>query len=234
MKYTYLLTDAAALLVPLAASFHPRVNFYRHWKSFLPALAVTALLFIAWDAFFTARGYWGFNDRYITGIYLANLPLEELLFFLCIPYSCLFTYFCMLEFFAVKAHPWRSSLAAWIFIFIALLLGLTHFSRPYTLASGGGLAILLIFAVWRNGPAWLGNCFRAQLFILPAFLLVDGLLTGCGLAQPVVWYNAQAICGYRIATIPVEDIPYGMELILLNIAFYHFFSRRRWTIYGKQ
>ena len=32
IKCTYLLIDLLSLLVPLVFSFHPKIQFYKHWK----------------------------------------------------------------------------------------------------------------------------------------------------------------------------------------------------------
>ena len=45
---------------------------------------------------------------------------------------------------------------------------------------------------------------------------MNGILTGSGIEEQVVWYNDSENLGKRLGTIPVEDILYGMTLILLN------------------
>jgi lycopene cyclase domain-containing protein len=57
------------------------------------------------------------------------------------------------------------------------------------------------------------------------FFIVNGILTGSGLKQPVVWYNNAENIGIRLFTIPVEDIAYGLELILANIFFFEIFKK---------
>jgi lycopene cyclase domain-containing protein len=65
----------------------------------------------------------------------------------------------------------------------------------------------------------------AYLVILLPFFIVNGILTGTGLEEPVVWYNDNENMGVRLFTIPVEDTIYGFLLIGLNITLYEFFKR---------
>ncbi|HTM98215.1 MAG TPA: lycopene cyclase domain-containing protein, partial [Pedobacter sp.] len=98
-EYTYCLILFFTVIICFIASFDRRLQFYSYFGAFLKAAIVVGIPFITWDIWFTAKGVWWFNLAYTVGIPIAGLPIEEYLFFLCIPFSCVFTYFCLDKFF---------------------------------------------------------------------------------------------------------------------------------------
>ena len=88
MKYLYLLIDGLTIIGPLLLSFDKKVAFYKDLKPLFLSLFVMMLVFVPWDVAFTEYQIWGFNEQYLSGIYIFNLPIEELLFFIVVP-SCL-------------------------------------------------------------------------------------------------------------------------------------------------
>ena len=215
MKFTYLIIDLSSLLIPLLFTFHPKLQFQKRLRKFLPVLFAVAFLFCLWDFFFVRLGVWGFNDRYITGIKLATLPLEEILFFLCIPYACVFSYHCfgimMKKFYFVNTIKWIGYLLTVALLVIAFIF----YNRLYTLVSFIFLAVAISLTA---GKKFFPQFFITWLIMLVPFLIVNGILTGTGLEEPVVMYHPDEIIGARVMTIPVEDFFYGMLLILANVA----------------
>ncbi|MBA3680085.1 MAG: lycopene cyclase domain-containing protein [Bacteroidetes bacterium] len=224
-KLTYLLVDIGAFLVPFLFSFHPKINFYKVWKSYLPANLFVTLVFLIWDIYYTKIGVWGFNDKYILGIKLFNLPVEEVLFFICIPYSSIFTYYCF-KLFYPKVQTYSFGLVSAILVAILVFVGFFSLSKLYTSVTFILLAILIVYLAFVKKKEWLSNFYLMFLIILLPFFIVNGILTGTGLSEPVVWYNNSENLGFRILTIPIEDIFYGMLLLLLNTFLFESFRKK--------
>jgi lycopene cyclase domain-containing protein len=217
---------AASLAGPFALSFDKKVAFYKNWKYLFPAMILPALLYIVWDFYFTAKGVWSFNEAYITGVKLYNLPVEEVLFFFIVPYCCLFIYECIRCYFpAVQNIIWADKLLL-ILATALLITGIIFYERYYTGWTFTFTAIFLFALHIINKKI---KIFNAGLFVvayavmLIPFLVVNGFLT----AIPVVLYNDAENLGLRIHTIPFEDTFYGMLLILMNVVIYEKLKRKQ-------
>ncbi len=220
MKFTYLLVNFFAVIVPFVFSFHPKIQFNKNFKSFFKANLIVSLLFLIWDSVFTAMGVWRFNDDYTIGINIFNLPLEELLFFVCIPFACVFTFHCSQLFFRLKWNLKSENVFVLLSALFLLITGIYFWQKVYTSSTFISTAILLLVLKYYFKVEWLSEFFTVYLFLLIPFFIVNGVLTGTGLEQPVVIYNDNENLGIRLNTIPVEDVIFGLELLLLNIFFY--------------
>lgn len=223
--YTYLLVDLFCILVPFLASFHPKVNFYKQWKYFLIPCFAVAAFFIAWDVLFTHLQVWSFNPDYLIGIYVFNLPLEELLFFICIPYSCVFTYYCLKTFLKFPASGRLSFAGSWVLIVFLLVLGLANLPKLYTSVSSLFLALWLVVLTIKRVD-FLPVFFISFVILQIPFFISNGILTGGYTDEPVVLYNNHYNLGLRADTIPVEDFIYAMLLIAMNVTGYEILRRR--------
>jgi len=225
-KYLYLSIDLLTILVPLLASFYPKAPFYKKWKYLIPAIIIPGILFLIWDEVFTQANVWGFNSKYVTGWYLGTLPLEEVLFFICIPYACVFTYFALNHLIENDYLYPHHELISSALIVALLVIGAAYMERLYTGITFILLAFFLAWSVLKLRPRYMGRFYFAYGLILIPFFFVNGILTGSFIDSEVVWYNNAHNLGLRIGTIPVEDIFYGMLLILMNIAIFEWLQER--------
>lgn len=224
MQYTYLLINLCSVAVPLAFSFEGKLQFHRKWKALFPALFITATFFIVWDSIFTTQGVWGFNPQYLTGIKLYNLPIEEVLFFFCIPYCCVFSYEVLNLFIKRDVLGRYAYHAATIFTYILVALAITYSDRAYTFYTSVFTLIFLLVHRFVIKKLYWSRLVFAYLIILVPFFIVNGILTGTGLEEPVVWYNDAETLGIRMLTIPIEDSIYGFLLVGMNITLYEKFK----------
>ena len=106
---------------PFLLSFDKKIAFYKNWRFLLPSILLVALFFICWDEWFTKIGIWGFTPKYLQGIYAGHLPLEEILFFIVIPYNCLFVHEVLKGYFPLISLKTFSFVFIYVFGISALL-----------------------------------------------------------------------------------------------------------------
>lgn len=221
-QYLYLFINIGCIIIPFIFSFLLKHKFYKQWIFFIPANIIIAILFIIWDHIFVEMGVWGFNSDYLTGLFITqNIPVEESLFFFCIPYACVFTYFVVREYFPNINKLYKSKIVTSVLIIFSSILFINNLEKMYTSYTFGLLSIVLLFCLYRKIN--INTISISFISILPFMLISNGLLTGMWIENEVVWYNDLENLGFRIFTIPVEDFFYGYLLILLNVLLYEAF-----------
>jgi len=100
----YLFVLLTSLCVPFLLSFYPPLRFYRKPGALVAAIAAPLVIFGAWDVFAVWRGHWYFSSEAVFPARILNLPVEEALFFVVIPFCCIFTWEALL-FFKKKVRP---------------------------------------------------------------------------------------------------------------------------------
>jgi lycopene cyclase domain-containing protein len=229
-SWLYLALNALCIAFPLMKSFDSRVSYYQGFRSLFSAIAIVGAFFLVWDVLFTELGIWGFTPDYLSGIYLFGLPLGEYLFFITVPFSCLFIYKVVPYYYpnGFISNRLEKNISNFLFpMFLTLGIFGALNAQAYT-ASTFLLLSAFFFYVWKIAKVqWLGRFYEAYLFILVPFFLMNGILTGTFLESQVVWYDDTQNLGIRMGTIPFEDTFYGMLLILGNVYFYEKFEAAR-------
>ncbi len=223
----YLLLLVITLFYPFIKSFEHRLRMYRKWKHIFPAVILTSLLFIIWDYWFVRQSVWHFNDHYILGVKLFQLPVEEWLFFIIIPYACFFIYEVTRYFFRLKRFKELFFGLHFILIIAFLFLGFWYQEYLYTFVCFITAACLMIIMgfiqfIKKRLPYFYVSWF---LTLIP-FLFINGVLT----YLPVVVYNNEQITGMRLLSIPVEDVVYLLILMFINFSIYEILK----SLYGRK
>lgn len=217
MDYLYLLLNLGSSSVPFLFSFHPKLKFYKLWKPLFTGIIISMLIFIPWDVIFTKQGIWGFNETYFLGTKLFYLPIEEWLFFICIPYACVFTHYALIYYFPnLRLSKGKTKTISYLLILILIILAFTNYDKWYTLINFSLAAILTIIVI-NIRIELLRSFYLTFIVMLIPFFIVNGILTGSFIENEVVWYNNLENLNIRLFTIPVEDTIYAFALILLNL-----------------
>ncbi len=213
----YFFLNIASFIIPFLYSFESRMKYIKRWKAVFSAIIITAVFFIVWDVIFTKMGVWSFNIRYHSGIEFFDLPIEEWLFFICIPYASIFIHFAFHYFYPeVGLSDKTVKTIYWILMAVLLPTIFLNYNKWYTVINYTVLVLLLTFTVFRV-PTILNTFFITFLIILIPFVLVNGILTGSFIDEPVVIYNNAENLGIRIGTIPVEDVAYAFSMLLMSL-----------------
>ena len=221
--YLYLLLGS--LLVPLLYSIFV-LDIMKYWKQFSLSAIIIAILFLIWDYFFTKAGIWGFNDNYCLGINIFKMPIEEWLFFLIIPFCSLFIHYAFLYLFpSLKLKTTTTFYITIALIIISIALVLMNFSKSYTVVNFTVLTFFLLLGLIYY-KILLQKFYITFLIILIPFLIINGILTGSLTVSPVVWYNDLENLGFRIHTIPIEDVGYCFSLLFGNLVIFEILKKK--------
>lgn len=215
--FLYLLLNLGSISIPFAYSFEKKMRFIKHWKAVLLSLTIVAAFFLIWDAIFTANGVWGFNPNYHLNVLIFGMPIEEWLFFFCIPYASVFIHYSLAYFKPNLLISEKVTKIITIFFVVVLIpVIILNFDKIYTFVNYSSLIFILLMGFF-FGIKYLQRFYIAFLIILIPFFIVNGVLTGTGIEEPVVWYNNAENLGIRLLTIPIEDIGYAFTMIFANV-----------------
>lgn len=219
MDSLYLWVNLGAIFFPFILSFNKLGHFYKRWKAVFISIAIMAAFIISWDVLFTICGVWGFNEEYLLGPSFLHLPLEEWLFFLCIPYAFMFLYDQLVILKVKNILAPAEKYLDYFFLIVAFVYLLAGFGNIYT-TTISILVILFILIMTKLNPPHRGIFYLSYVIILIPFTLVNGVLTGYVTPDPIVWYNDAENLGIRFLTIPIEDYLYYFLMYGINYVVY--------------
>ena len=143
--FFYSILMLLTLSYPLAQSFEGRIYYYKKWRMLLPSIVLMMLIFIPWDIWFTDWSVWQFNSDYIFGVKIFQLPIEEWMFFIIVPFSCVFIHE-VLNYFFNKNLESRFYLKVSLFFSVILaVFSVLYSDKLYTLVCFSLTSLSLLF-----------------------------------------------------------------------------------------
>lgn len=223
MKFEYLLFNLVVLAGPLAFSFEKQIHFRKHWREAFPAIFLSLIVYVIWDSSVTNR-HWYFNPLYMMDTRIFKLPIEEWLFFIVVPYACLFVKEVLplvVSNSTVRGLEW---VRAGMFALLPIGIFTFQAGKEYT-----GL-VLMAFGVvaFLDRQVRTDTLLQTRTYWYLAMVLVATLIFNMYLTwRPLLIYASAYQLDIRIGTIPIEDFGYGVTHLALCNIIYEYLKQRK-------
>jgi lycopene cyclase domain-containing protein len=222
IELNYLYLDVLIIAFPLIFSFVWKFKYYKFYKPLGASILIVGGSYIIWDALVTSRGDWWFNYEYLSGPEILGLPIEEILFFIVVPYACIFIYENLVYFVGDKEIKFNKWFYLGIFI-IFVIIGIIFYRQEYTILAMFSVALFFLLCAFIYPQVLKSRLYWMYLILsfIP-FIIFNYFLT----SLIVVYYNPEAIWGIRITTIPLEDFFYNFSMLSFYLMVYIYFKNR--------
>jgi len=224
MKYEYLIFNIIVLSGPLFFGSLKKFYFLDKYKYALFSVVISAIPFIIWDVIVTDR-HWFFAEQYTLGFRILGLPLEEILFFITVPYACLFTWQMLKNFssdYSSSGKSYTNKILVFSFTIIALAIINFISGKEYTGLAFFFFCISILFDFYLGSKVIIKKIFVYYFLLVSIFTLIfNGYLTW----RPIVTYDSLYQLDFRIFTIPVEDFFFGYALIIFATSIFEKISQ---------
>lgn len=223
MHFEYLIFNFLIIIGPVLVIIFSKTAIKPLLLPSTISIVSTASAFLIWDHFATGL-FWVFNERFITGIKITNLPIEEILFFITVPFACLLLHVNVIK--REKAAVRKTFIVYLTLMLTALLLGayFLYYSLLYT-----GSVLLALSAILFTD----GFILKTRLLLIKKYYIFLSMLFALTFifnyyltARPVLIYNPEFNSGLRILTIPIEDFIYSFILMLMTTSIYEYFKTK--------
>lgn len=212
----YLIINIAIILIPLLMSFEKKIKFYKNFPFLFGAIFIVGTVFILWDIIATYRNDWSFNSDYTLGLKIINLPLEEILFFITVPFASIFIYETFKYYFNEKTFTLSKKILYVVLIFFFIVSFITK-DKYYTSTISFFCGLFFFTIIITKSTLLNSKIFWYWIvFTYIPFFIVNYILT----SLPIVIYSDSALLKIRIITIPIEDFFYSFALLSFNLFFY--------------
>jgi lycopene cyclase domain-containing protein len=180
----------------------------------------TSLAYIIWDIIATHTLVWKFNPQYLLGINIINLPIEEYMFFIVVPYACLFIYACLKAYWPKWHSHNLNKVTSFGIILLSAICIIKNPSHAYTSSTFGLLSVTYCILLFTKYNHHLTHLIISWAIALLPMAFVNGILTG----NPVLIYDNTENLGIRVGTIPFEDFFYNLLYMTWMITLFEIFK----------
>lgn len=221
MKFEYLIFNFIILLSPFLAYLLYNQMIFPNNVNYIISIVISSVLFIFHDIKVVNK-WWQFNKKYILGIKIFNLPVEEILFFFITSFSCLVIWINLNKVSLLKNNLQFINLLFFSSVFFYYFNLYKNTKKPYPKFIFFSLVILIFFDLILGTNVIIK--FKFLIFSIIVFILTS-IFNYYLTKRPIVIYQSYYKSNKKILSIPVEDFLYGFNFIYLTILLSEFFSK---------
>jgi lycopene cyclase domain-containing protein len=215
MKSEYLLFNILIILIPITISLvFPRYNI-SNIPRIIRASVFGSLPILLFD-FLVAGYFWKYNPKYILGINIFSLPLEELFFFITIPFAIIYAWQQFKKITKKEQHTSNTSKHLILQVLLILLIFYATLTALYYTAGVLIMTLLVINNTWIKNNLLDKTGIKFIGLVAIFTLIFNWYLT----YRPIVIYNTQVKTNLLITTIPIEDFFFSFILTALVVFTY--------------
>jgi len=218
-NYWYLLILLVLAGLTLFLFIKKSIVFIMEFKYMLPAVIFSGTIFIMLNIRFLQAGIISYNENFLIGKNILNLPLEEWLFLLVISLFAFSVYILV----NVKFEKFEKPNLFYI-ISILLLVGFAYeawFSRQKLVPFFMFFLLAIYFGytlLRKRFKPHLTKFYISYFIVVVPFFLIKILLN----ILPVILYNNDFTLGIRLIGVPVEQFANLFLLMLINITIFEY------------
>jgi len=214
--FAYLTSDLIILIIALLFSFNKKIKFYENFFAYLFSVSIVSTSYLIWEILSVNRGDLSFSATQTTKFYIFKLPIEELLFFLIVPYVVILIYEVansyrqekIINF--TKNHSFLVAIAFFLLAFIFIKHNFT-FVNLLLISLVFYLNTIFKYQILNKSNIWFTN----SIIFIPLIIFFYFKVS-----LPMIFINPMTVIGLKVIKIPIEYFFYSFSMVSLWIICY--------------
>lgn len=213
------------LLIPVYFIFSGKTGYIKNFRYVLPAIFVSAFLFLLWDIKFTDVGIWSYKEKFTLGVFHKGLPLEQWLFYFIVPFSALFVYEFLKERRPNLDYNNVFTAVSLILLIVFAIVAYKYRLRFYTFFCFLFAVVYFAYVIFRRQfKGHLTHFFFSYFVMLVPYLILSGFLTW----STAVEYHQEQVLNVWIMMVPIENLVYLFLLLIINTTVYEYLAEKKY------
>lgn len=217
---SYLLLTFSAFALFILVRIFLKIQLAKLWRGIFFGLAVMLFILIPWEVWFSYRQIWGWSESKLFGVFVATVPMEEVLWFVAMAllFVAIYEWLGKRPADVIKqGYPKRLTAVLSFGFFLCAIVFAGHI---YTFAVASFAAVFLVWHLLIARADYIARFYLAFVIYLLPLLVLDIMRTGSFSDEPTIWYKSSDVMGLYLFKVPLENIAMYFFLMLVFITAY--------------